>query len=131
MQAVARELRNNSTDAEDKLWQSIRNKQLDGRKFRRQVAIGAFIVDFYCATEHLVVEVDGPIHESQREADQARQQLIESLGISFVRLTNDEVEHHLHAALQKICAAFEIDSEHPGSPSLILGEVNLPRFGGQ
>ena len=128
MQAVARELRKNPTDAEDKLWQSIRNKQLDGRKFRRQVAIGAFIVDFYCASEHLVVEVDGPIHESRREADQARQQLIESLGIRFVRFTNDQVANHLQHALEKIRAAYLPDSNDVSSPSLILG--NIPREAG-
>ena len=60
MQAVARELRSNPTAAEEKLWQAIRKKQLDGLKFRRQVAIGAFIVDFYCSSERLVIEVDGP-----------------------------------------------------------------------
>ena len=113
MQAVARELRKYPTDAEDILWQAIRNKQLDGRKFRRQVAIGAFVVDFYCASARLVIEVDGPIHQEQQEADQIRQELIESLGIRFVRLSNHEVEHYLEDALDKIGRAF-----HPHPKSL-------------
>ena len=106
MQAIARELRKNPTVAEDKLWQAIRKRQLDERKFRRQVAIGAFVVDFYCSSERLAVEVDGPIHENQREADQIRQELIESLGIRFVRLTNAEVEHNLEASLNAIRQMF-------------------------
>lgn len=128
MQAIARELRKNPTGAEDKLWQAIRKRRLDGRKFRRQVAIGAFVVDFYCPAERLAVEVDGPIHEQQVEADQIRQALIESLGIRFVRLTNAEVEQNLASALDKILQAFRhnIPGDEPAkrnkSPFLILGE---------
>ncbi len=106
MQAVARELRKNPTDAEDKLWQAIRKRQINGRKFRRQVAIGAFVVDFYCSSERLALEVDGPIHDRQVEADKIRQELIESLGIRFLRLTNDEVERHIEASLNKIRRRF-------------------------
>ena len=113
MQAVARELRKNPTAAENTLWQAIRKRQLDGRKFRRQVAIGAFVVDFYCASERLAIEVDGPVHHTQQEADQIRQELIESLGIYFVRLTNAEVEHHLPNALNKIRRAFDSRPHDP------------------
>ncbi len=124
MQFVARDLRRNPTEAEDKLWQAIRKKQLDGRKFRRQVAIGAFVVDFYCSSERLAVEVDGPIHAEQREADRIRQELIESLGIHFVRLSNDKVEYGLASALKKIRQAFSIheSAKSDESPSLLVGE---------
>ena len=143
MQAVARELRRNPTSAEDKLWQAIRKQRLNGRKYRRQVAIGAFVVDFYCASERLAIEVDGPIHEEQQEADRIRQELIESLDIRFVRLTNAEVEHHLEDALNKIRSAFSPHPDphpkslpqneggtsvassklaQPSSPSLLVGE---------
>ena len=116
MQAVARELRKNPTAAENTLWQVIRKRQLDGRKFRRQVAIGAFVVDFYCSSERLAIEVDGPIHHTQQEADQIRQELIESLGIRFVRLTNAEVEHHLPNALNKIRRAFDFHDPRDPHP---------------
>ncbi len=106
MQAVAREFRKNSTFTEGKLWQAIQKKQLDGREFRRQVAIGAFVVDFYCSSERLAIEVDGSIHDEQQEADRIRQELIESLGIRFVRLSNDEVEYRLESSLKKIRRAF-------------------------
>ncbi len=106
MYGLARELRQRATFAEGLLWQAIRSRRLDGRKFRRQVPIGVFVVDFYCASERLVVEVDGPIHECQQEADQLRQELIEALGIRFVRLQNHEVEDNLPSALEKIRRAF-------------------------
>ena len=106
MQLIARELRKNPTPSEDILWQEIRHKKLDGRKFRRQVAIGAFVVDFYCSTESLVVEVDGSIHDYQQEADQIRQELIESLGIRFLRFKNDVVLYDLALVLQTIRFCF-------------------------
>ncbi len=118
MQAVARELRKHPTGAEDKLWGAIRKKQLEGRKFRRQVAIGAFVLDFYCASERLVIEVDGPNHDEQQEADRIRQQLLESLGIRFVRLSNHQVEHRLEDALNAIRAAFAPHPPTPDPPSV-------------
>ena len=138
MQAVARELRKHPTGAEDKLWGAIRKKQLEGRMFRRQVAIGALVLDFYCASERLVIEVDGPNHDEQQEADRIRQELLESLGIRFVRLSNHQVEHQLQDALDEIRSAF--NPHPPGSinrggelmtrelakrdesPSLLVGE---------
>jgi len=100
------------------LWNALRRKQLGGRKFRRQQPVGPFVVDFYCSTERLVVEIDGPIHETQREEDSVRQQLLESLGLRFVRIAAKLVEDDLAAALAQITNAF-IDSS---SPSPRLGE---------
>ncbi len=110
MQVVARQLRSCPTPSEDTLWQAIRRRQLDGRKFRRQVAIGPFVVDFYCPSERLAVDVDGSIHDKQQEADAARQALIESLGIRFVRLTADQVERDLAGSLQMIRSAWNTPS---------------------
>ena len=106
MHGLARELRQRATSAAALLWQAIRNRKLDGRKFRRQVPIGVFVVDFYCASERLVIEVDGPIHASQREADQLRQELIEALGMRFLRLENEEVEGDILSALARIRGMF-------------------------
>lgn len=106
MHGAARELRQRATAAETVLWRAIRNRRLDGRKFRRQVPIGAFVLDFYCAAERLAVEVDGSIHEHQREADRLRQEVIESLGIRVLRIKNEEVETDISAALETIRRAF-------------------------
>ncbi|HXK32560.1 MAG TPA: endonuclease domain-containing protein [Dehalococcoidia bacterium] len=105
---AARDLRRRATPAEALLWQALRNRQLDGRKFRRQQVIGPFVVDFYCAEERLVVEVDGAIHDepSQAALDAARQQVLEDLEMRFVRLPNDLVVRDLPTALARICAAF-------------------------
>ncbi|MEX0785433.1 MAG: endonuclease domain-containing protein, partial [Dehalococcoidia bacterium] len=88
------------------LWQALRNRQLRGRKFRRQHLIGSFIVDFYCADERLVVEVDGLIHEFQRDADRRRQQLLEAAGLRVLRIDTAEVESNLHAVLDTMRAEF-------------------------
>jgi hypothetical protein len=65
LKPVARQMRQEPTQAEDLLWQSLRNHQLLGFKFRRQHSIERFIVDFYCAEAKLVIEIDGPIHDYQ------------------------------------------------------------------
>jgi very-short-patch-repair endonuclease len=107
MHELAAELRKEHTDSEAILWQALRNRQLEGRKFRRQNPIGAFVVDFYCPDEQLVVEVDGQIHESQREADALRQEIIEALGVRFIRVTAEQVDHDLPAVLALIHSAFK------------------------
>jgi very-short-patch-repair endonuclease len=118
MRDAARESRRNPTPSEVLLWQAIRRKQLDGRRFRRQVAIGPFIVDFYCPAERLAVEVDGPIHKAQKESDRTRQELIESLGIRFVRVTAEQVERDMPKVLEAICSAFENPPSPDPSPTL-------------
>jgi hypothetical protein len=70
MTGVARQFRREPTVSEDILWQAIRGRKLDGRRFRRQQPIGIFVVDFICSSERLIVEVDGGIHEFQQERDQ-------------------------------------------------------------
>ena len=104
MVEVARQFRKEPTRSEAILWRALRGKQLDGVKFRRQQPIGPFIVDFYASAYRLVIEVDGPIHEFQREADQVRQELLEMLGLSVLRLKAELVEKDLPAALAIIRA---------------------------
>ncbi|WP_242026155.1 DUF559 domain-containing protein [Limnothrix sp. FACHB-881] len=113
MREVARQFRKEPTASEAILWQALRGRKLDGRKFKRQQPIGAFIVDFFCAQERLVVEVDGGVHQNQQEADQQRQQLLESLGLRFVRVSSNSVEQDLSTVLSQIRAEFL-----PPSPSL-------------
>ncbi len=110
MQAIARQLRQTPTESEAILWGALRRKQLGGRKFRRQVSIGAFVVDFYCWEEKLVIEVDGAIHELQHGADAERQTLIESLGIRFLRFSATQVETDLPGVLKAIKSTFHESS---------------------
>ena len=88
----AKKNRRNSTTAENVLWQSIRNKQLEV-EFRRQHIIGDFIVDFVCLDKMLVIEVDGGYHTEriQSEDDDIRTRILNSLGFKVVRFSNDRV----------------------------------------
>ncbi len=88
----------------DLLWQALRGKQLGGIKFRRQQPIGPFVVDFYASSCRVVVEVDGSVHDTQVEADQARQRQLEATGLRILRLTANLVETNLPEALRRIQA---------------------------
>jgi len=103
--AKRRDLRKNMTQAESVLWRKIKGKQLFGTKFRRQFAIGKYIVDFYCPRYKLVIEVDGDSHywnEEAKEYDRRRQTYIESYGIRFLRFTNVEIYQNIDGVLLAI-----------------------------
>lgn len=106
MRDAARELRKNMTPTERILWEAVRANRLDGRKFRRQQSVGSFIVDFYCASERLVVEVDGDVYATQKERDERRQEALEALGLHFVRIPARQVTTDLPSALAAIRRAF-------------------------
>jgi len=102
----ARENRKNSTEAENLLWQAVRNHQL-GYKIRRQHYIDRFIVDFVCISKKLVVEVDGEIHLSQREYDKSRTYELEQFGFKVIRFKNEDVLNNFDSVLSKI--KFELE----------------------
>lgn len=97
----AKELRREMTPAEKLLWQQIRANKL-GVRFRRQQVIQGFIVDFYCHQAGLVVEVDGDIHDLQKEEDERREKVLTEIGLRIVRFGNDEVVRSLSAVVGKI-----------------------------
>jgi very-short-patch-repair endonuclease len=98
----ARELRKNATPAEIFLWRYLDNKGMCGYKFRRQHPIDGFIIDFYCPKERLAIEIDGKIHDFQKEQDRERQMIIESKGIDFLRFSNTDVMHDTDRVLKMI-----------------------------
>ena len=102
MKNRARELRKNQTDAEQRLWRNLRNFQLEGCKFRRQVVVGNYIVDFLCLEPKLIVEVDGGQHIDQYEYDQVRTKYLASLGYQVIRFWNNDVLGNSQAVLEKI-----------------------------
>ncbi len=108
MLETAQHFRKQPTRSEAQLWQALRGKKLGGIKFRRQQPIGPFVVDFYAPAYRLVVEVDGPVHDRQVDADQARQQLLESIGLCVLRIPAALVENDLPKALQTIFAACKL-----------------------
>ncbi len=98
-----RELRKNPTNAENILWECLRNKKL-GLKFRRQHSVGGYILDFYCIDKKIVIEIDGEVHNSlaAKEYDGIRDRFFADLGFVVIRFTNYEVENDLESVLQKI-----------------------------
>ena len=102
MRRRARELRRPLTPTEQILWQRLRDRQAGGLKFRRQHPIGWYIADFYCAEAKLVIEIDGEIHASQVEYDQARTAWLESQGYRVVRYSNQQVRQDLDEVIADI-----------------------------
>jgi imidazole glycerol-phosphate synthase subunit HisF len=99
----ARELRNKATHAEEILWGFLRTKPL-GYKFRRQHPYSIYILDFYCHSLKLVIEVDGSIHDHDevKQNDQQRQSLLEKDGLTVIRFSNVQVEHEPEKVLKNI-----------------------------
>ena len=102
IEQTARELRQNLTPAEAFLWSALRNRQLQGLRFRCQHPVGSFILDFYCPSCKLVVEVDGEIHDSQIEYDNSRTAKLAEYGYKVLRFKNKEVINDLPKVLAQI-----------------------------
>jgi len=100
----ALELRKPLTKAENILWQKLRNRKINGFKFRRQHPINRFIADFYCHEAKLIIELDGCIHDLPeiQERDRIKQDYIESKGLKMLRFKNEEVLFSIDVVLSKI-----------------------------
>ncbi|MCM5029007.1 endonuclease domain-containing protein, partial [Escherichia coli] len=109
----ARNLRKKSSDAENKLWQSLRARQLRGFKFRRQVPMGPYIVDFACLEAGLIIEVDGGQHAEQRRYDEARTHWLESQGLRVLRFWNHEVLLNMTDVLEHVLRSLPAEHPHP------------------
>lgn len=104
--SLARSLRRQETIAEERLWRELRNRQVDGWKFKRQVPHGRYVLDFYCFDAKLVVEVDGFQHFEERLAhDAERTAYLEAQGLRVLRLTNADVIDNLDGSLEIIYLA--------------------------
>jgi very-short-patch-repair endonuclease len=98
----ARALRVHATDAETKLWLQLRGRRLQGWKFRRQVPMGRYVVDFFCLDAKLIIEVDGGQHDANRAKDEARTRAIERLGYRVIRFWNNDVLQNTPGVLEQI-----------------------------
>jgi len=101
---IATRLRNNPTPSEAILWEVIRNRQLMRRKFLRQHPLiydadrnanefFFFIPDFYCASEKLIIELDGPVHDFQKEKDYHREEILTNNNLRVLRIKNEELDN--------------------------------------
>ncbi len=114
----ARALRKNQTEAERVFWRSVRSRQLDGHKFRRQQPIGEYIVDFICLEQKLIIELDGEQHacEPQKSLDKKRDAWLESLGYRVIRYWNHEIHENLHNMLSEIATYLQDRTYGPPPP---------------
>ncbi|MCX6646761.1 MAG: endonuclease domain-containing protein [bacterium] len=101
---LARKNRSNPTTTESILWEALRGKRLKGLKFRRQHPIGRYIVDFYCPSERLIIEIDGLVHDTEdhKDYDHVREREIRAQNLRMKRFSNYEVENRLWWVLSKI-----------------------------
>ena len=98
----AKKLRREMTPAEKILWKEVRANRLSGLHFRRQQIIHGYFADFYCHQHALIVELDGGIHDLQKEYDAEREAYLIALGFRIIRFKNEEITKNLKGVLQKI-----------------------------
>ena len=91
LKTFSRNLRNNPTPGETSLWKYLRTKQIKEYKFRRQVPISNYVLDFFCKELMLAIEIDGSSHAEKISRDKKRQKELESYGIEFLRFTESDV----------------------------------------
>lgn len=115
-------MRANPTEAERLLWDRLRRKQLNGFRFRRQHPIDYYIVDFYCPSARLIVEVDGEDHKSRLEYDLERQAVLEGHGYRTIRFTNTQVLNRIDLVLAAIRLELKKNSPYP-NPFPLRGRV--------
>lgn len=92
------------TEHEKIFWSHVRNRQINNKRFRRQVSIGSYIADFYCPEIKLVVEIDGGAHynKNSQEYDKYRDEFMHSLGLTVKRYTNHEVESNIQGVIEDL-----------------------------
>ncbi len=98
----ARELRRNQTEAESNLWRYLRNRQLHGYKFRRQMPIGKYIVDFACVSLKMIVEIDGSQHMQNTDYDESRTEYLNKQGYKVIRFWNNEILTQIESVLEAL-----------------------------
>ena len=133
-------LRNSLTPAEAKLWSLLKNSQVEKRKFRRQHSVGPYVLDFYCPSERLCIELDGAAHftEGGYEYDTARTEYLEALNICVIRFENKDVFEKTEGVLDIIRRNFTSNPTTPNlrtnhttplCPPLIRGELKRGQEG--
>jgi very-short-patch-repair endonuclease len=110
---TARRLRRDQTDAERALWFRLRDRRLNGLKFRRQAPIGSYIVDFCCEASRIITVLDGGQHALRGEQDAKRTADLEARGYLVLRFWNDEVLKNIEGVLESIVATLKPVPPHP------------------
>ena len=98
----SRELRKNLTEADQKLWHKLRNKQINAHKFRRQFILGNYIVDFICLDKRLIIELDGGQHMDNVDYDSKRDEWLKKQNFIVLRFWNNQVLNEIDSVLEVI-----------------------------
>ena len=122
---TARKLRKEQTKSEAVLWQLLRDRKLQNKKFLRQYPIvfnwegkkRFFVADFYCHEARLVVELDGDVHIQRKDHDKARDRIMKSMGIKVIRISNEDVASNVRRVISSI--AEQLNRTIENVPSLI------------
>ena len=114
MKERARNLRQNMSLAENRMWYYLRSRRLGGYKFVRQQVIDNYIVDFVCREKKLIIEVDGGQHMDATEYDEQRTRVLEGRGYQVLRVWNNDVFQNTSGVMEKILALLETEP-HPGT----------------
>ncbi|MDP6621533.1 MAG: DUF559 domain-containing protein [Alphaproteobacteria bacterium] len=120
--ARARKLRQNLSEAEKRLWNDLRRRQLDDAYFRRQVPFGPYVVDFACKQRKLIIELDGGQHAQQVDQDAKRTAYLEAQGYAVLRFWNNQVFENLEGVVETIAKAVSQRQPPPPRPSPDSGE---------
>ncbi len=127
--SFAKENRKNFTEAEAIIWQEVRDRKMDGFKFRRQHPVAGYIPDFVCLDKKLIIEIDGEYHDEaeQKKLDEARQNWLAENGFEMIRFTNQEVKANLKDVLNKISQRLkqEVAEETKGASEETKSESNI------
>ncbi|MDD3793703.1 MAG: DUF559 domain-containing protein [Candidatus Gracilibacteria bacterium] len=99
---LSKELRKNQTESEGILWELLRNRKFNDLKFRRQHPFGRYVADFYCDEIKLVIELDGKIHENQKDYDAIRDEVIKTYGVNILRFNSEDVYNNIDKIFNKI-----------------------------
>ncbi|MBI3501644.1 MAG: endonuclease domain-containing protein [Bacteroidetes bacterium] len=119
LKQLSRDLRNNSTLSEVLLWKQLKGRKIKGYQFMRQKPIKKYIVDFYCSKLKLAIEVDGSSHNEKAEEDLKRQNELEKLGITFLRLDDKSIKiqiHHIIRVVEDFIEELEIKNKLQTTP---------------
>ena len=122
----ARALRREMTQAETKLWGTLRSRQIEGHRFRRQVPLGRYIADFVCHEARLIVEVDGGQHDCLPQQDALRSRFLQSEGYRVMRFWNNEVTGNIEGVWDVIFAAMSAAAPPHPNPLPARGEREQP-----
>ncbi|HUU25256.1 MAG TPA: endonuclease domain-containing protein [Methyloceanibacter sp.] len=125
---LARRLRSEPTRAERKMWSQLRDRRFLGLKFKRQVPIDRFVVDFICVDANLIIEIDGGQHAERADADRERTRILESMGYLVLRFWNNDVLQNIDGVLESMISTLQPERLEPPHPAR-EGAPTSPRRG--